>query len=57
MATRKFLANLCPNTIYENENENVQPFFPNSNLRKKENWKGKTSNHHPKNLSLNAYYF
>ena len=39
MATRKFLANLCPNTIYENENENenVQPFFPNSNLRKKEN--------------------
>ena len=55
MAIRKFLANLCPNTIYENEN--VQPFFPNSNLRKKENWKGKTSNHHPKNLSLNAYYF
>ena len=35
MAIRKFLANLCPNTIYESEN--VQPFFPNSNLRKKEN--------------------
>ena len=35
MATRKFLANLYPNTIYENEK--VQPFFPNSNLRKKEN--------------------
>ena len=33
------------------------PSFPDSNVRKNENCKDKTSNQHPKNLSHNAYYF